>query len=151
MKAKNKSIVKAVVAGLISLIAAAGLVVGAVALNRTVTTVELTAWDYKVATLEADGDEDESEAAIVTKNFLPVEDLQIKIDEDAEISYRVFFYDEDEEFISATEALTADFDESAIPEGAKFAKILVTHEDDDEISWSEKGDYIAMLEVSHAR
>lgn len=134
-----------------SVLALTGVVATAAVLNDQIDEVQLKTWDYEVATLDAEGDVDESEANVVTKDFITVNGLQIKVMEEAEISYEVFFYDEDEDFISKTESLIVDFDSSAIPEDAEFVKILITHEKDDEISWGEKNEYSQMLEVTHAR
>ena len=140
-----------IVATVLSVLALAAVASIVVVLNDQIDEVQLKTWDYEVATLDAEGDVDESEANVVTKDFITVDGLQIKVVDEAEITYQVFFYDEDEDFISNTEALATDFDVTTIPETAEYVKILITHEDDDEIDGGEKNEYSKMLEVVHAR
>lgn len=142
--AKSKTI--GIVATVLSVLALAGVAASAVVLNKQVKTVELNGWDYKVATLDEEGNVDESKANVVTKKFITVDGLDIQIADEAEITYQVFFYDNDQAFISNTEAMSSDFDGTA-PEGAEYAKILITHEEDDEITFFEKFDYVKQIEV----
>ena len=146
---KNKKL--GIVATVLSVLALVGVASTAVVLNDQIDEVELKFWDYKVATLDAEGEVDESEANVVTKDFITVDGLQIKVADEAEITYQVFFYDGEEDYISNTEALVTDFDATTIPETAEYVKILITHEKDDEIDGGEKNEYSKMLEVTHAR
>lgn len=68
----------------------------------------------------------ESKQHIYTKGHLKTQDIEITLDEDATITYKVYFYDEDKEFISATNALNADYTANSTPEGAKYCRVVIT-------------------------
>lgn len=53
-------------------------------------------------------------------------DLEITLDEDSQITYKVVFYDEDKKFVSATSSLSDDFVKSNIPENANYFRIVIT-------------------------
>ena len=98
-----------------------------VKLGNMETTRKLDATNYAVGTISTtDGKINESRQNIYTKDLLKVEDISITLDEDATISYKVFFYDEDKAFIDATSSLTADFDASDISSGAEYCRVVIT-------------------------
>ena len=102
------------------------LIVGAfVRIGNMETSKKLTIGDYQVATINATGKVSESKQNIVTKDLLQLEDIEIKLDEDATISYKVFYYDEDEKFISASDVKTSDYEIENVS-NAKYVRVLIT-------------------------
>lgn len=68
----------------------------------------------------------ESKQNIYTKDMNKIADATIKLSEDATITYKVFFYDTDKVFISATDSLDEDFDAEDIAEGAVYFRVVIT-------------------------
>lgn len=131
-----------------------GAVIGlAVKLDRQTTIERLGGEAYEIGLIDAKGAEEKGETAIRTRKGITVEGLQCELDADAKITYQIFYYDKDGKFISATEALTADFDGSGIPETAKTARIMITPTDDEDgkVSLVEVLGYANRLAVTYER
>ena len=81
------------------------------------------------------------------KDFHEVDGLTCELDEKSNITYEINFYTEDEEFISSTGSLEADFDGTSIPENAKYFKVEITPTNDAEVSFFEINNYASQLTV----
>lgn len=101
----------------------------------------------KIGALDDNGDFVKNTASIVSKDFVSTDGLTIKLQENADVSYKVYFFDTDKAFVSATEAQSADF-AGTIPENAKFAKIVITPLHDAEVSIFEMSGYAKQLTVT---
>ena len=125
-----------------------GAVIGISALTSKSeeTTKEINP-KYAIGGLTEDGKYLETEESIYTKDAFECQGLDIEMDFKNNVSYRVFFYDEDTNFISATEKLTENYDESTTPLISKYARIVITPNDDDKISWYEKNGYANQLTI----
>ena len=97
-----------------------------VMLDRQTTVTEIGAEAYTIAALDDSGEQTDGDASIVTRNAFTVDGLKVAIADDATVTYALYFYDADGEFVSKTAALSADFDGSAIPENAASAKCVIT-------------------------
>ena len=115
---------------------------------------------YEVGGLTDSGIYEKSEYTLYTKNGFDVEDKTVSVDInfDANITYQLFFYDENDEFIegSATTVLTTDYKADA-PADAVTCRIEITpvwdedvKDDDKKIGWLDKGGYASQLTVSVA-
>lgn len=144
-KKQNKiwSIVLAVV--LIALIGAVTVI--AVQLNKQVTTKTLPSTAYSIGSLGTDGKAISSDEHIYTKDYVITDGLKVEIAEKAEIQYKLYFYDADKAFKSASEWLTADF-AGAIPDDAAFVRIVIDPVDDAEVSLLEIVGYANQLTVT---
>ena len=109
---------------------------------------KINASDFKIGALNSQGQFVEDNASIVTKSLIDVEGLEIAIDEDAEVTYKVFFFDEGKEFISNTDALSADFDSTSIPANAAYAKVVIVPTEDAEVGAFEVAKYAKMLTIT---
>lgn len=101
-----------------------------------------------------DGSELSGTTSIRTKELISVEELVCDYDEkDALITYQIFYYDEDEEFLSVSEVLNADYnaEDVDLPEGATYARIVITPTSDSEITASEVSDYAGELTVEYKK
>ena len=88
---------------------------------------KLTNNDYSVGAVSVEsGKVIESKQSYYTENLMELEGAEFKVEDDATASYKVFFYDEDEKYISATSNLTGDLDIESIPETAKYFRVMVT-------------------------
>lgn len=110
-------------------------------------TKEISSLAYKIGALDDNGDFVKNTASIVSKDFVSTDGLTIKLQENAEVSYKVFFYDADKAFVSASEAQSADY-AGTIPENAKYAKIVITPLHDAEVSIFEMSGYAKQLTVT---
>lgn len=105
----------------VGLVLAFVLILGAfIKIGNMETNKKLTISDYKIATINAtDGKVNESNQNIITKDYLAVEGLELTLEEDATISIKVFYYDEDKKFLSSADTLKS-------VDSAKYVKVLIT-------------------------
>ena len=118
-----------------------------ITLDRTITTETLASIDYKIGALDEDGKFDDSKASIVTKDFNTVDGLTVEFNEDAEVTVKIFFYDEDEKFVSATEELSSDYT-FVETDGVKYFKVVITPTDDNDITLFEKSGYAKQVTIT---
>lgn len=114
--------------------------------NETTNTLGGNSLTYSVHMLDDKGEVVQGTSSITTKSFYKADGLKCEIKEKATIEYKVFFYDEDLEFISATDTLTEDFD--TVEENAKYFKIMITPTNDAEVSFFEISTYGSQLIVT---
>lgn len=144
----NKELVKKIVVGAVILALEIGFTITlTMVLKSPVKT--LSANSYAVGSINAQGKAEENSGAIYTKQFVNVGGLRCRVAEGAEITYKVFFYDKAENFISGTGELTTDFTDSLVPEKAEKVKIVITPtaDADGKVSIFEKGGYAGQLTV----
>ncbi|MBQ8686112.1 MAG: hypothetical protein IJ514_08075 [Clostridia bacterium] len=117
-------------------------------INKLDKTDELSARNgWEKGLLAADGGEVRGTISIRSKNFVPINGLKVDLRDNAGITYRIFFYDENQVFISATEELVVDYDVSQLPELAEYARFMITPMNDPEVSRSEISEYASELTV----
>ncbi len=120
----------------------------AIQLNRT-TTATLFGTAYAVGTLDDNGKVAESKENIYTKDLISVDGLKITVKEKADVQYKLYFYDADKAFVSASEEwLTADF-EGTIPDTAKYVRVVIDPIEDNEVSVFEVLGYANQLTVTY--
>lgn len=124
-----------------------GAVVGLSTLFRKSeeTTKEINP-TYAVGGLTEQGRYFETEESIYTEDAFECQGLDIDLDFKSNISYRVFFYDSENEFLESTEKLISDFNKDVSPY-AKTCRIVITPNEDDKISWYEKNGYANQLTI----
>lgn len=106
-------------------------------------------YNYEIGLIDdTTGEELSGTSSIRTKDYVTTDGLTVEVKKDANVSYVIYFYDTDKEFLSKTETLTADYDGTAIPEGAEYAKIVITPNNDAEVSWTEINGYQSKLTVT---
>ena len=101
--------------------------------NKADKGFDLVNLDFERGSLDATGKYSEVKSSIYTKEaFECGSELRIKLDFDSNVTYRIFFYDEDDQFISSTD----EYDETVtatVPEGAFYARLVVTPEWDADV------------------
>ena len=143
-KRKNKIFgITAAIVGILVLIAAIGL---CVRMGTSQTYTSLSATGYEVGALDSTGAFEKNAGSFVSKDFHSVEGLSVKVDEDADLSYQLFFYDAEENFISATNNFGVTYN-GVIPEGAELFKIEITPNNDDDITTFDIIKYESDVEV----
>ena len=118
-----------------------------VKLDRQTTVTEIGAEAYVIGGLDENGEALEGNDSIVTRSAFTTDGLKVTVAKDAAVTYALYFYDVDGKFVSATEALSADFD-GVVPENAESAKIVITPtEDEDGVSLTEVLNYAGQVTV----
>ena len=90
-------------------------------------------------------------SGIHLNNYINADGLKCELAKDATIKYQINYYDEDYEFISVTERLSADYDGTDNPANAKFARIEIipTADADGVVSSLEIMGYAKQLTVTY--
>ena len=117
-------------------------------LDKHIETKEVSSTVFKYGRLDTDGDYVESKAALYTSDYLTVNGLKIEIDEDAEITYSIYFYDEDYNLVQSKSDLSVDYVYETIVENPSYCKIVITPTNDKKISWYEKSGYAKQLSIT---
>ena len=149
-KHKASDMVKWVITFLLLLGLIATTVTLFVKLDRQTTVTEIGAEAYMIGALDDEGTKADGDASIVTRNAITTDGLKVKIADDAEVTYTIYFYGSEDEFISKTDALTEDFDGSAIPENAETAKVVITPtaDEDGKVDLTEVLGYAGQVTVT---
>ena len=145
-----------IISTVLSVVAIIAAVFGIFAPSVSKDTEAIGRFDWSIGTINAEGKPVESTRSIYTKDMIEVNKMNIDVsDENAIITYKLVFYDENKEFISVTEAFTNDFEEDAIPETASYFRVIVTPTmvDDEpvKISFINMAKYINLIDVTYAK
>lgn len=109
---------------MLSILAFVGVIFG---LTKDVTTTKLSSVDYAIDSIDSTGKIVDSKLSLYSKKLNTVDNLAVEIDEKtATITYKVVYYDENEEYISTSEAAAKDLVTSDIPSSAKYFRIVIT-------------------------
>lgn len=148
---------KTVVTVALAVLLMGGATAGVVALaNRTDDGFEKVSVSYDVGGLNAEGKYEETESALYTKKGFDVEGKTVfaDIDFDAQITYQLFYYGENDTFIESTSVLTDDYKAEA-PEGALTCRVEITpiwgedvEAEDQKVTWLNKGGFAGQLDLS---
>ena len=111
----------------------------------TYSTLSIT--KFHVGGLDGNGNYMNTDQSIYTKDAFECQGLNCTLDFDNEISYQVYFYDQNNEFVHTTGKLTGAFVQDSIPFFAKYARIVITPNDDNKVSMLEVMKYAKQLDV----
>lgn len=149
--AKTKNIIIRIVLALV-LLALIGAVIGlAIKLDRQTATTRIGGETFSIGTIDAEGNYKEGTTSIYTRRAVTVDGLKCEIAKNAKIKYQLFFYDENDKFISASSELTVDYDGTGVPAKADAVKIMITPLEDSEVTLTEVLGYAKQLTVTVAR
>ena len=141
---KTKNIVLIV----LSCIMLFGAIFGLVALFRQDKTTKEINPTYSVGALDhKTGKYVETKSAIYTKDGFECQGLTTSLEFDAVVKYQLYFYSEYDEFIHTTGTLNGVFYSTDIPVYAKYARIVIIPNEDEEITLLEKYKYSKQLNV----
>ena len=119
-----------------ALVVCAILIFGAFAVNLLrADTRTVGASAFSVGGLDETGTYIERSDAIYTKDLIECKGLKIERDFESNVSYQVFFYDEEEEFLEASELITEKF--SDVPENAKYCRVMIVPEVPEDVEADE--------------
>ena len=126
VKAKLKSNkfkwIMSVVAIVLSISACIGVFLG---INNLRDTKEMSTSCYHVGTVDDSGKVVDSRKAIYS-DIKTTEDMKIELEDDATITYKVVFYDENEDYISSSEVLETNYDNTTTPANAEYFRVVIT-------------------------
>ena len=140
---------------IIALIAA--VVVAFVKIGRIDKTKDVGALSYSIGTInDTDGKDEKSDNALRTKHLSVDKFNKIEIKDNADVTYRIFYYNADKEFIGKTDALSADTTELAktqtvasATENVKYFRVVITVTDTDKtVNVFNKGGYVKQVTVT---
>ena len=120
-----------------------------VMLDRQTTVTEIGAEQYTIGGIDEEGAAADVDTSIATRNSFTTDGLKVEIADEATVTYELFFYDKDGEFISSTGELSADFD-GEIPESAESAKCVITPtaDEDGKVDLLEVLDYAGQVTIT---
>ncbi len=146
LKDKTSTIVIIV---LVAILAVVGIsLIARAAQSKTQTLGTL---DYQIGSLDDTGKYVKDTSSIVSKKYLSVDEMKIEIAKDADVTYKVYFFDKAEKFISADSvANSADY-AGTVPQNAALFKVVITPTRDAEVSTLEIGNYAKQLTVTCAK
>ena len=121
-KHKTADTIKWIIAFLLIIGLIATTVTLFVKLDRQTTVTEIGAEAYMIGVLDESGAETDGDTSIVTRNAVTTDGLKVEIADDADVTYTIYFYGSEDEFIAKTDALSTDFNGTAIPENAERRK-----------------------------
>lgn len=125
VKAEKKNKIKWIMT-IVSFVLSLATIIGVLfAFGNMAETKNLSSNDYHIGIIDDGGKIVESRKSIYS-DLITTEDMEITLDENANITYKVVFYDEEEKFVSATETLETDYDTTATPENAEYFRIVIT-------------------------
>ena len=149
--------VRSILVALMALVALAVGIFAAVKVGKIEKTKDLGLTSYSVGSIaEASGAEEKSAHAIRT-GFLKADKFnKITLGENAEITYRVFYYNADKDFIGKTEVQSADLTEIAktqtveeATENVKYFRVvIIVPEAKDDVTVFNMNDYVKQLTVT---
>lgn len=148
-KHKASDMVKWVIIFLISIGLIGAVITLFILLDRQTTVTEIGAEAYTIAALDENGEQTDGDTSIVTRSAFTTDGLKVEIEDEATVTYTLYFYGAENEFISKTAALSEDFDGS-IPENAETAKIVITpiEDEDGKVDLTEVLGYAGQVTVT---
>lgn len=119
------------------------------------TTDDMGLFDWGIGTVDEGGKVVDSKKSAYTKDLESVNGLEITLDDDATVTYKVAFYDEDKNYISVTEVLDENYDATLTPENAKYFRVVVTpyqvDGEDVKINVFNVNKYVKQLDVTFSK
>ena len=152
---QGRSALKIAIIVILILAVCAGAIGGIVALTRNTDKIEnaLTytsyGWThYRIGGLDGSGKYMSTDKSVYTKNAFECQGLNVTPVFDNDISYQIYFYDQNNEFVHTTGRLTGTFTQDSIPFFAKYARIVVTPNNDNKVTLFELRKYANQLETT---
>jgi len=102
---------------------------------------------YDIGGLDTAGNYMSTNASIYTKDPFECQGLNCTLSFDSVVTYQLYFYDQNNDFVHTTGQLTGAFVEDSVPFFAKYARIVITPKEDDKVTTLEKNKYAKQLTV----
>lgn len=149
MKLKKNWFIYLIV-GLLLLGVVGGGIVGILKLSGSgkLDKKNISKFSYSVGGLDSNGKYQSTNASVYTKDAFECQGLDCSLEFDNNVSYQVYFYDQNNDFVHTTGKLTGAFVKDSVPFFAKYARIVITPNDDDVVTKTEIFKYASQLKVS---
>ena len=134
---------------LVLLAMAGGTIFSIVKITSNETSKTVSAFSFQIGNLNESGGFNKNDTStMVTKDMLKLEGLDITLPADSAVQYKVFYFNEDGDFLVADETYsTSAFASESTPEGAAQVKIVVKPVSDPEISFFEISKYAKQITI----
>ena len=109
---------------------------------------DISSLAFSVGGLDGTGAYMDTNTSIYTKDAFECQGLNITLDFDNMIEYKIYFYDQNNDFVHTTGTRTNAFVDTEVPFFAKYARIVVTPTEDDVVSTLEVNKYAKQINVS---
>lgn len=116
--------------------------------NSTLKTLHPT---FVRGALDEEGKDIETNRSIVTQSYFQCRGLQITRDDSSLVSYEVFFYDLDKQFLSSTGVLEDVYECEDMPSHALYARVVITPSTPTDISIVDVWTYAEQITIKVAR
>ena len=108
-------------------------------------TKNISDLSFGVGGLDSTGKYMSTDKSIYTKDAFECQGLSVSLEFDSEISYQIYFYDQNNDFVHTTGKLESAFVSDSIPFFAKYARIVITPDDDEKVTTLEVLKYAKQL------
>lgn len=108
-------------------------------------TKNISDLSFGVGGLDSTGKYMSTDKSIYTKDAFECQGLSVSLEFDSEISYQIYFYDQNNDFVHTTGKLESAFVSDSIPFFAKYARIVITPDDDEKVTTLEVLKYSKQL------
>lgn len=108
-------------------------------------TKNISDLSFGVGGLDSAGKYMSTDQSIYTKDAFECQGLNVSLEFDSEISYQIYFYDQNNDFVHTTGKLEGAFVADSIPFFAKYARIVITPDDDEKVTSLEVLKYAKQL------
>ena len=124
-----------------------GAIFGLVSLlNKEKKTTSVSSSVFEIGGLNASGKYKETTESIYTKDMIECMGLDIKADFDSMVTFKVFFYDVNGDYLSSTSSLDSEF--NSAPTIARYCRIVITPKEDTEVKWYEVSKYAKQIKIT---
>lgn len=108
-------------------------------------TKNISDLSFGVGGLDSAGKYMSTDKSIYTKDAFECQGLSVSLEFDSEISYQIYFYDQNNDFVHTTGKLESAFVSDSVPFFAKYARIVITPDDDEKVTTLEVLKYAKQL------
>lgn len=115
--------------------------------NETDKTIGTNFFTYSIGLLDEEGEYKQGTSSIYMKDYETVDGLTVEIKDKATITYKLFFFDKDKNFVDKTSELSASNSTFTVPATAEYFKLMITPTNDAEVSLFEINTYASQLTV----
>lgn len=126
-----------------------------VTLGRTQTTTTLNNGAYHIGSIDTTTGAIVDSKQNIYSDMFTTKDLTIEVEENAQITYKVVFYNENNDFVSATDSQSANFVNTNIPSTATQFRVVITPNlvdgENVRVNIFNMAKYTGMLKISVAR
>ena len=116
--------------------------------NEKTKTLGANSFTYAIGILDSEGNYEQGTTSIYTKDYHSVDGLTVELKDDATVTYKVFFYDENEDFVGVASDLSGISDIVENANSVEYFRVMITPTNDAEVSFFEIDDYAGQLTIT---